>query len=206
SSEADRQAAADALSRATDSIARRPFLGKALAVCGGIFGIAILFPVASLGPRPGTILYRTAWGVGTRLVNEDGQPIRPGDLPVNGILTAFPASNPADPQGPVLVINITGNDYRPKPGHEAWNVGGIVAFSKICTHAACPVGLYNVQSHQLVCPCHQSTFNVLTDCTPVFGPAPRALPQLPLALDSDGFLISQTGFDKPVGPGFWNRG
>jgi ubiquinol-cytochrome c reductase iron-sulfur subunit len=81
-----------------------------------------------------------------------------------------------------------------------------VCFSKICTHAGCPVSLYNVVSHQLVCPCHQSTFDVLSDCKPVFGPAPRSLPQLALAVDPEGYLVSQKGYDQPVGPGYWNRG
>ncbi len=87
-----------------------------------------------------------------------------------------------------------------------WNIGGLVAFSKICTHAGCPVALYNAPTHQLVCPCHQSTFDVLEDCKPVFGPASRSLPQLPLTTDASGHVVSQHNYVEPVGPGFWNRG
>jgi ubiquinol-cytochrome c reductase iron-sulfur subunit len=82
----------------------------------------------------------------------------------------------------------------------------LVAFSKICTHAGCPASLYNVQTHQLICPCHQSTFDVLKDCKPVFGPASRSLPQLPIGVDGDGYVIATKGYQEPVGPGFWNRG
>jgi len=84
-------------------------------------------------------------------------------------------------------------------------VGGYVAFSKVCTHAGCPVGLYRSTNHELLCPCHQSTFDVLDGCRPVFGPAARSLPQLPLAVNTDGYLIAQSDFTEPVGPGYWNR-
>ena len=80
-----------------------------------------------------------------------------------------------------------------------------IAYSKICTHVGCPVGLYQADTHELLCPCHQSTFDVLDGARPRFGPATRSLPQLPLAVDGDGFLTAQSDFTEPVGPGFWNR-
>jgi ubiquinol-cytochrome c reductase iron-sulfur subunit len=81
-----------------------------------------------------------------------------------------------------------------------------VAYSKICTHVGCPIGLYQKQSHQLLCPCHQSTFNVPQACRVVFGPAARALPQLPISVDSQGRFVATDGFKEPVGPSFWERG
>ena len=87
-----------------------------------------------------------------------------------------------------------------------WNIGSLVAFSKICTHAGCPASLYNVETHQLICPCHQSTFDVLEDCKPVFGPASRSLPQLAITTNGDGHVAAQHGYLEPVGPGVWNRG
>jgi ubiquinol-cytochrome c reductase iron-sulfur subunit len=80
-----------------------------------------------------------------------------------------------------------------------------VAFSKVCTHAGCPVGLYQPSSHELFCPCHQSAFNVLDAAAPTAGPATRPLPQLPLAVDENGFLIASGDYPEPVGPGFWSR-
>ena len=80
-----------------------------------------------------------------------------------------------------------------------------MAYSKLCTHVGCPVGLYQADTHELLCPCHQSTFDVLDGARPSFGPATRSLPQLPLSIDRDGFLVAQADFDEPVGPGFWNR-
>jgi ubiquinol-cytochrome c reductase iron-sulfur subunit len=200
-----RNSVAEALSRGVEPMARRPFLFKMLGAVGGAFGLAALFPLASLGPRPHKDLYHTKWGPGVRLTSEDGQPIRPADLPVNGIMTVFPNGNIDDGLSPTLLINIGNAPFEVPPSRVGWNVGSLVAFSKICTHAGCPASLYNVQTHQLVCPCHQSTFDVLKDCKPVFGPASRHLPQLPLAVDSDGYLVSQSDYLEPVGPGFWNR-
>ena len=93
----------------------------------------------------------------------------------------------------------------PGRGRETWAPEGNVAYSKICTHVGCPVGLYQEDTHELVCPCHQSTFDVLDGARPRFGPATRPLPQLPLAVDGEGFLVAQSDFTEPVGPGFWNR-
>jgi ubiquinol-cytochrome c reductase iron-sulfur subunit len=84
-------------------------------------------------------------------------------------------------------------------------VSGVVAFSKICTHAGCPVGLYQAETQELFCPCHQSTFSVPEGAKPTFGPATRPLPQLPIGVDEDGFVISLSDYTEPVGPGFWNR-
>ena len=89
---------------------------------------------------------------------------------------------------------------------EGWTVDGIVAYSKLCTHVGCPVGLYQATSGLLLCPCHQSTFDVMDGAEPVFGPAARPLPQLPLDVDGDGYLIATGDFSDPVGPGFWDRG
>jgi len=91
------------------------------------------------------------------------------------------------------------------PGRTDWGVQGYVAYSKMCTHLGCPVGLYQEQTQQLVCPCHQSIFNVRAGCVPEFGPAPRPLPQLPLKVDNAGYLRSQAGYSQAVGPGFWER-
>jgi ubiquinol-cytochrome c reductase iron-sulfur subunit len=215
SPEGDRVAVAESFSRGLEPMARRPFLLKLLLPVGGVFGLALAYgPVASLGPRPHTDLYKTKWGKGTRAVTEDGNPIRPTDLPPNGILTVFPEGGMDDGLSPTLLINVGDAPFQVQPQRVGWNIqvptGNIVAFSKICTHAACPASLYNVVTHQLVCPCHQSTFDVLEDCKPVFGPAPRSLAQLQLAVDNEGYIVSVSDYTRegggPVGPGFWNRG
>jgi ubiquinol-cytochrome c reductase iron-sulfur subunit len=207
SPEGARSAVVESLGRGLEPMARRPFLGKVLGLVGGVFGVAVFFPLASLGPRPKRAFEFTAWGKDVRLLNEDGFPVKPGDIVANGILTVFPASDPDEAQSASILINLGDyfDDFEVPAERRGWTVDTLVCFSKICTHAGCPVGLYNTIVHQLVCPCHQSTFDVLSDCKPVFGPAPRSLPQLPLGVDSEGYLVSTSGYDEPVGPGYWNR-
>lgn len=206
-----RAAVVASLSRGTDSMmSRRGFLVKKVLVpVGGVFGIAALFPIASLGTRPTASFYKSRWYPGARLVTEDGRAITVDDIMVDGLLTVWPEGYINDPLSPVVVLNIGGAPVQARKGQAGFEVvsgpNGIVAFSKICTHAGCAVSLFNVLSMQLVCPCHQSTFNILQDCKPVFGPAPRPLPQLPLGVRSDGYLFATSDFIEPVGPGFWDR-
>jgi ubiquinol-cytochrome c reductase iron-sulfur subunit len=211
SSPEERAAVVESLSRGTDAMmSRRGFLVKKVLVpVGGIFGLAAIFPLASLGARPGRALYHTKWYAGARLVTEDNVALHVDDIMVDGIMTVFPEGFIDDPTSPVVVLNIGGDPIKARHGQSGFEVisgaNGIVAFSKICTHAGCAVSLFNVLSMQLICPCHQSTFNILQDAAPVFGPAPRPLPQLPLGVRPDGYLIAMSDFIEPIGPGFWNR-
>jgi ubiquinol-cytochrome c reductase iron-sulfur subunit len=214
SSSGDREGVEEAFTRDQDGIFRRTFLLKMLLLAGGSLGVAALFPIASLGPTPGRALKHTSWAKGKRLVQENGTPVRPSDVGVDNILTVFPEGTGDDPQiqsdSQVVLINLGSAKQAVRKGRATWAVGGLVAYSKICTHAGCPVGLYQAQgsarsAHHLLCPCHQSTFDVLDGCRPVFGPAARSLPQLPLALDDQGYLVAQSDFTEPVGPSYWNR-
>jgi ubiquinol-cytochrome c reductase iron-sulfur subunit len=200
-----RSSVAESFSRGLEPIARRPFLFKMLGAVGGVFGVAALFPLASMGPRPHYDLRHSKWGPGVRAVNQDGTPVKATDVPPNGILTVFPEGHIDDGLSPALLINL-GPAFPQFDNHNGWNVGTQVAFSKVCTHAACPASLYNVQSHQLICPCHQSTFDVLKDCKPVFGPAPRSLPQLPIGTDNQGYIVSLGDYTRAPGPGWWYPG
>jgi ubiquinol-cytochrome c reductase iron-sulfur subunit len=177
--------------------------GSALAAMGA----ALLFPIRSLGPRPGKDLKSTPYaGGGMRVVTEDGRVVRPGDLPVDGVLTVWPEGHTKAADAPTLLIRTRANQgFKPRRGREDWTVDGVVAYSKLCTHVGCPVGLYQAESGLLLCPCHQSTFDVLDGARPVFGPAARSLPQLPLGVDGAGNLIARSDFSGPVGPGFWDR-
>jgi ubiquinol-cytochrome c reductase iron-sulfur subunit len=188
----------------TEEPGRRSVL-KLFWAAGGALGLAAVFPVRSLGPAPGRSLLRTAWKKGARMVDVSGRPVKVDTLQVGGTLTVFPEGEADAGDSSVVLVRVQKDRIKPRPGREDWNPEGYVAYSKICPHVGCPVGLYQADTHELVCPCHQSTFDVLDGARPKFGPATRSLPQLPLAVDGQGFLVAQDDFDEPIGPGFWNR-
>ena len=190
------------------TLARRGLLAKLGLGALGTLGLAALFPIRSLGPNPGEGLKRTPFAAPgpVRLVDAEGAPIRPAELARTSLLTAWPEGHAGDAASPTLLLQVDIEEFNPLPGREGWVVGNIVAYSKLCTHTGCPVGLYQTELDLLLCPCHQSTFDVLHGAEPVFGPAARPLPQLPLGLDDEGFLVATGDFSAPVGGGFWDRG
>lgn len=192
------------IERGEDELSRRALLLKMAGASMAVLGAALLFPIRSLGPRPGKGFKSTPYRDGVRLVTDDNQPIRAADVPSDGILTAFPVDHTDSADAPTLLIR-PARRVKPVPGREDWTPDGLVAYSKLCTHVGCPVGLYQAGEHLLLCPCHQSTFDVLDGARPVFGPAARALPQLPLRVNEEGFVVATGDFSGPTGPGFWDR-
>lgn len=205
-------------------IARRPLVRNSL--LGALGVLALPVPVVllrDLGPLPGDSLEKTIWEEGMRVVRDvTGTPIRPADLQVGDLVNAEPAAlfetdEEGEPlvegvqlqveksKGAVIVVRIEPEDITPGEGREDWGVDGILCYSKICTHVGCPISLYERTTHHVLCPCHQSTFDLADSARVVFGPAARPLPQLALAVDSDGYLVAQRDFDEPVGPSYWER-
>lgn len=212
SSSSDREALAAALVERTGIVVkRRKFLGGLFATGSGLFGIVMLFPLLrSLGPLPGKTLDKTDWKKGSYLVDSNGRLVSRDRMEAGGIMTVFPRGYQNTENGQavdqtVLIRLSDGGNVVTMKGRETWGPEGYVAYSKLCTHLGCPVGLYEQQLELLVCPCHQSMFNVRDGAVPEFGPAPRPLPQLPLYIDSAGYLRAQAPYDQPVGPGFWER-
>ena len=189
-----------------EAIPRRRFLTRMLLAALGALGVAAIFPIRSLGPNPGRSLFRTSWTRGARVVRSDGTLVTPGDIPVGGVLTVFPEGHTDAADSQAIVVHVDPSAFRPLTGRESWSPDGLLCYSKICTHAGCPVGLYEQQSNRLFCPCHQSVFDVLDGAAPSAGPATRPLPQLPLGVDAQGYLQAQGDFNAFVGPGFWNEG
>ncbi len=168
--------------------------------------LALLLPALSLGPAPGRSLEETGWRRGKRVVDEQGKPVAFDELPADGYLTVFPEGEAGRADSQALLIKVPAGTLQLSAAQLAGVPGGThVAYSKICTHAGCPVGLYRAETRSLLCPCHQSQFDVLRGCKPYFGPAARPLPQLPLTVDSGGTLVALGDFDAPVGPAFWHR-
>jgi arsenite oxidase small subunit len=169
-------------------------------------------------------LEKTVWTEGMRVARDVvGTPIKPEELQVGDLVNAEPiALFEVDEHGQhvmdghevlvakskaaVILLRMEPQDITPGRGRENWTVQGIVAYSKICTHVGCPISLNERTTHHLLCPCHQSTFDLADSGRVVFGPAARALPQLPLAVDSEGYLVAQSDFTEPVGPSYWERG
>ncbi|MDQ3766852.1 MAG: Rieske 2Fe-2S domain-containing protein [Actinomycetota bacterium] len=187
-----------------EDLSRRKVLLRLLAGAGGTLAGALAIPAFSLGPNPGDDLFRSGWSAGDRLVNLEGRPVRPADIPVEGIETVFPEGKVGLSDAQTVLIKVDPGALSLPEGRGEWAPQGCLGYSKICTHVGCSVGLYRSAAQQLLCPCHQSTFDVLTGATPVFGPAARPLPQLPLDIDDEGYLIATGEFSAPVGPAFWN--
>jgi ubiquinol-cytochrome c reductase iron-sulfur subunit len=187
------------------AVSRRRLLGRALTLAVGALAAALLLPVRSLGPRPGRALYQTPWQAGAQAVTADGQPVRAADLAVGSVLTVFPEGHVEAGDAAALLVRVAPGALRPPPQRAGWSPDGLVAHSKLCTHAGCPVGLYEQGANLLFCPCHQSVFDLLEGARPIAGPATRPLPQLPIELTPDGYVRARGDFEGPVGPGFWSR-
>ncbi len=216
SSDEDRDGAVATLQEggAGAGIGRRPLIKLTLGGALGLFALPLgLQLVGGLGPLPGNELSTTMWKKGLRLVRDpELTPIKASDVTIGSVFHVMPEGIDKVPdeleekaKAAVLLMRLDPSDIKVAK-EQSWGYQGIVAYSKICTHVGCPVGLYEQQTHHLLCPCHQSTFDVTDDCKVIFGPAHRPLPQLPITVDTDGYLVAQRGFDQAVGPSFWERG
>ena len=191
---------------------RRPLLRRTLLAALVPLGIAPIVLLRDLGPLPETALRHTAWRKGTRLVVEGSdRAIKASDLASPGsYITVIPEGFQHDlealAKATVMLIKMPPDALHLPPEKLAWTVDGIIAYSKICTHVGCPAGLYEQETHRILCPCHQSTFDATRGAKVIFGPAARPLPQLPIGVDREGYLVALSDFREPVGPSFWERG
>ncbi len=205
-------AVAEQLETGIDGITRRRLLGGAASIAGAGIAAAVVIPVVALGPGVEEQLSDTPWRAGRALVDEEGAPILAADVNEGSFLTAFPRGAEEDNLGsPVVVVRVDPSTLTLPAERASWAPEGILAYSKICTHAACAISLFRsplsptTQSRgpALVCPCHYSTFDVLDGGSVEFGPAGRALPQLPLQIDASGALTAGGPMSGPVGPSWW---
>jgi ubiquinol-cytochrome c reductase iron-sulfur subunit len=195
-----------------------------------LIGAMVLFPIPLVvilrdlwtpdkveqGKSPADILSTTIWTKGSRIVSDGTYaPVRPEDLPVGGLVSAVPEdlreveeithNLNARGKAAIILVRMDPNEIRAQQG-EGWDYQGILAYSKICTHVGCPIALYEHRTHHLLCPCHQSTFDLADAGNVIFGPAARRMPQLPIGVDEEGYLVALSDFQEPVGPSFWERG
>ena len=193
-------------------LARRKLITRSLLFMAGGLGLMLIMPLGGLikNPNKGNPLGTTEWAKGVRLVRNDGTPIRPGDQEPGSLETVFPAVPGGNRQADAATMLIRlrpeqVEELQPRAGQAGFAYGEYVAYSKICTHAGCPVSLYEQETSRILCPCHQSQFLVTQGAKPVFGPATRPLPQLPLDVDDEGYFVAGSDYIEAVGPTYWNR-
>jgi ubiquinol-cytochrome c reductase iron-sulfur subunit len=205
---------------AISQVTRRPLVRRTLLLATAPLALAPLVLLRDLGPLPQTDLRHTVWKKGLRAVTLGGlRPLTPADIPTPGsMITVIPEGYQDDDdalaKAGVILIKFAPGQLHVPTNYDGgtlvstmnWTIDNIVAYSKICTHVGCPVALYEQTTHHILCPCHQSTFDAANGANVIFGPAARALPQLPLMLTSEGYIAAASDFTQPVGPSFWERG
>jgi ubiquinol-cytochrome c reductase iron-sulfur subunit len=213
---------------AESGFGRRTLIRTSLIGALGMLGLPAVFLLGDLGPLPHDKFGFTVWRKGMRVVNDvDGAPLRPSDIQIGQLVNAepsvfFPSTGPngrtvpspfagaalqdAKAKAAVILVRMQPDEIHPYPQRRNWGVDGILCYSKICTHVGCAISLWEQQTHHLLCPCHQSTFDLANNGVVIFGPAARSLPQLPIRVDSQGYLVAVSDFHVPVGPSYWERG
>jgi ubiquinol-cytochrome c reductase iron-sulfur subunit len=222
SSDADKNYMLTELDKVVDEakLTRRKVIGRSLLGALATILLPMIVGLADLGPWPtkkkrAETIERTIWAPGVRVVNDvTFEPIKPEDIEIGQLINAEPA-NLQDLEGSefqiekakaaAIVVRMDPNSITIPPARQNWQIGGILCYSKICTHVGCPISLWEQQTHHLLCPCHQSTFDLGDAGKVVFGPAARPLPQLPIAVDSEGYIVAQRDFLVPPGPSYFER-
>jgi len=229
SPKADSELAAATYERGKEEsgFARYPIIRRTLLGAMALFPIPLVVMLRDLwqtppGANPVEILSTTAWHDGLRIVPDTGdttgegvEGILPVEIPVGGLVSALPIdimeiqeeehNLNARGKAAIILVRMDPSEIRSQQG-QGWDYQGILAYSKICTHVGCPIALYEHRTHHLLCPCHQSTFDLADSGNVIFGPAARRMPQLPIGVDEEGFLVAKSDFQEPVGPSFWERG
>ena len=224
----DREATVAALNAGLDEsgIGRRPLIRNTMIGAVGFLGLPAVVALRDLAPGDALDidkLAHTIWEPGMRLVRDVvGTPILASEIEMGDLINAapeamFPTEENGYPElhgaeeqaekakGAIIIVRMNPEDITPAEGREKWSVDGIICYSKICTHVGCPISLYERTTHHVLCPCHQSTFDLADHAKVVFGPAARPLPQLPIAVDDEGYLVAQSDFEEPIGASFWER-
>ncbi|WP_416339543.1 Rieske 2Fe-2S domain-containing protein [Raineyella sp.] len=226
----DEQTRTDAMVMLSDGVrdsgvARRRFVMGSLGGALGLFALPLVVTLADMGPWPtgrkrAQTIERTIFAEATpqkpiRLVNDvSWKPIKAADVEIGQLINAQPENlenyhgveyQQQKAKSSIIVVRMDPASINIPASRKDWQVSGILCYSKICTHVGCPITLWEQQTHHLLCPCHQSTFDLGNSGHVVFGPAARSLPQLKLSVDTEGYLIATQDFTVPVGPSFFER-
>ncbi|MFZ9693876.1 MAG: Rieske 2Fe-2S domain-containing protein [Candidatus Nanopelagicales bacterium] len=202
---------------ADSGVMQRPLIRRTLLAALALFPVPLVVLLRDLGPGPGDERFRTMWSQGRRLLTDVSyQPIRPEDVPIGNLINAVPeglheleeeVKNLNErAKSVIIVVRIDPDEIVSQQGgtpDEPWDYDGILAYSKVCTHVGCPISLYEQRTHHLLCPCHQSTYDLADSGKVIFGPAARRMPQLGITIDQEGYLVARGDFAEPIGPSFW---
>lgn len=203
SSPRERAAAAVVFQSGVEDVQRRRLLTGMGVVGTGFIAAFVVSLMKSMGFAPSATLYSRVWTRGQRLMSLDNTPVSVNSLKPGSMMLVFPEGSIGSEKAQTVLVRVREDLLRLPAGRKGWAPQGYLAYSRVCTHAGCAVGMYETTTHLLMCPCHQSTFDVLNGAEPTGGPAARPLPQLPLYADSQGILHAADGFTDPPGPGFW---
>jgi ubiquinol-cytochrome c reductase iron-sulfur subunit len=209
---------ADIMAGAEESgFVKRPIIRRSLLLAMALLPIPAIVLLRDLGPLPGTSLRTTLWEPGLRIVQDiTYRPIRPEDIEVGGLVATAVPENQREvterdgnfnelAKSIIILVRMAPEEIRSQQIEDG-DFEGILAFSKVCTHSGCAIALYEQRTKHLLCPCHQSTFDLADSGNVIFGPAARHIPQLAITVDDEGYLVARDGFAEPVGPSFWERG
>jgi len=202
---------------AESGFGRRKLIRNTMIGAMAMVPLSAIILFRDLGPLPGKSLDNTDWAAGKLLMNMNtNTPLKPSDIQVGSLTFAMPPGlqpdNPdADPtfqeviaKSALMLVRMQPSDIKDAKS-ASWGYEGVLAYSKICTHVGCPISLYEQQTHHVLCPCHQSTFDLADGGRVIFGPAGHPLPQLRISVNADGYFEALGDFTEPVGPGFWER-
>lgn len=203
SSPVELEKAQNAFCGGVEDIHRRRLLKWASVGGAGLLGAMVISLFRSMIGNPEDTLYRIVWKRGQRLVTLEGKPVTVGTLRAGDSTIVFPEGSVGDQRAQTVLVRVQKELLNLPADRADWAPLGYLAYSRVCTHAGCTVGLWEPTTHLLLCPCHQSTFDVLRAATPTAGPAARPLPQLPLYADASGALRAGGSFSQRPGPGFW---
>ena len=207
---------------AQSDLPRRKLIATTLKIALPSLALPALVTLLDMGPWPGpgtraATIETTIWAEGVHLVTDvTYRRIKASDMVVGELVNAAPeniqdlnndpaAKARAIAKAAIIIVRMDPNTIKIPQSRKDWQVDGILCYSKICTHVGCPISLWEDLTHHLLCPCHQSTFDLGNSGVVVFGPAARSLPQLPITTDADGFLVARSGFTVPVGPSYFER-
>jgi ubiquinol-cytochrome c reductase iron-sulfur subunit len=198
-------------------LTRRKVIGRTLLAALATILLPMIVGLADLGPWPtkkkrAETIERTIWAPGVRVVQDvTFEPFKPEDIEIGQLINAEPGNlqelhgseyQIEKAKAAVIVVRMDPNTITIPPSRQDWQIGGILCYSKICTHVGCPISLWEQQTHNVLCPCHQSTFALADAGKVIFGPAARPLPQLPLGVDSEGYLIAMSDFQEVIAPSY----